>query len=310
MQSGGPWVFVIIGLALGYLTLTARRRAILARIDAIDDNGAFLPRELFLQRSFVERSLKPLIASLSQMGERLTPQGQIARLREKLTHAGYPGKGPLQSILALKVFSLVLGGLIFALLVSFGVKPNLGVAFCSLIWVFGMIAPEKWLDHRILRRRVLIARALPEVLDLITGCVECGLSFDSAIQRITERPAATGEELRSELARYLNDIRLGHCRSEALVALERRCDLYEMKGIIAALLQADQLGVGVGNILRSQSVFLRNNRRQKAQEAAMKIPVKMLFPLVFCIFPVTFLVILGPAMLRIMAAIPQMIGGG
>ncbi|MNL29477.1 Bacterial type II secretion system protein F domain protein [compost metagenome] len=169
----------------------------------------------------------------------------------------------------------------------------------GVIMLLGILVPDAWLKSRIARRQDAIIGSLPDILDLITAGTEAGLSFDAAVQRIVARPGEADRVLKGELARYLSDVRLGQPRSEALLALGSRCGVDDVKGLIAALMQADQLGVGVGGILRAQSLHLRTRRRQRAQEAAMKAPVKMLFPLVFFIFPAMFVVILGPTALRL-----------
>ncbi|MNY46529.1 Bacterial type II secretion system protein F domain protein [compost metagenome] len=149
-------------------------------------------------------------------------------------------------------------------------------------------------------------RSLPDTLDLVTSSVEAGLSFDSSVLRIVGRESAHGQEIREELGRYMTDVRMGRTRAEALNDLSRRCGVNDLEGVVAALIQADHLGVGVGQVLRTQSLHLRNKRRQRAQEAAMKAPIKMLFPLVFFIFPAMFIVTLGPAILRIMDTFQNM----
>ncbi|MGE5707799.1 MAG: type II secretion system F family protein, partial [Bacteroidota bacterium] len=170
----------------------------------------------------------------------------------------------------------------------------------GLATLAGFIGPDKWLDRKIAKRQEAIGRSLPDTLDLITAGSEAGLSFDAAVQRIVARTGQADQELRAEFARYLADVGLGQSRSDALADLACRCGVDDMKAIVAALLQADQLGVGVGSVLRVQSSGLRTRRRQRAQEEAMKAPIKMLFPMVFFIFPAIFVIILGPAGIQIM----------
>ena len=167
----------------------------------------------------------------------------------------------------------------------------------------GVAAPIMWLRGRITRRMLRIARALPDTFDLVVVSVEAGLGLEAAIARVAENTAGP---LADELRRVLGDMNLGMGRRRALQALAARVRLPAVRTLVSAILQADQTGMGIGTVLRAQGEHLRMQRRQHAEERAMKAPLKMLFPLVFFIFPSLFVVLLGPAMLSLM----QTLGGG
>lgn len=290
--------FILLGAA-GVLALAfvSGDRAIRGRVQSLSGPEGSLPRSVLLEHSFAERVLYPAMKVLAKAGSRATPDAQRKRTQLKLQQAGFTGTGAMQALLAARGFALVAGALI-----GWGValvNPRAGLAVGWLFMLLALLGPDWWLKAQIAKRQDAIVRSLPDVLDLITAGTEAGLSFDAAVQRIAARPGEADRVLKGELGRYLADVRLGQARSEALMDLGRRCGVDDAKGLVAALMQADQLGVGVGSILRAQSQHLRTRRRQRAQEAAMKAPIKMLFPLVFFIFPAMFVVILGPAGLRI-----------
>lgn len=240
---------------------------------------------------------RSLQRGLIRAGKHLTSSLQRQRLQERCEQAGWGTERALHVMLAAKAAGFGLG------LIMGWVTPwadvNLKVLAASCLALVGLLGPEVWLNRRIAERQSAIAHALPDTLDLLTASTEAGLSMDAAIQRLVSRQGKRGRELREELGRYLGDMRLGIGREEALRSLSRRCGIPEMKGVVSALLQADQLGVGAGMVLGAQSEHLRIRRRQRAQEEAMKVPIKMLFPLVFCLFPAMFAVLLGPAALRL-----------
>jgi len=268
------------------------------RVDGLTGAGGPIPpRELLLQRSFFERIVLPAVGLAAKMGLRLTSAAQRQRTQQKLEQAGLHGPSALQLILSAKALFLAAGGAVGALVVPH--NSRLGIGAGAALMLLGIFGPDRWLEAKLAKRRAAITRALPDTLDLITAGTEAGLSFDAAIQRIAARPGEHDRALKEELSRYLADLRLGRSRGEALMELGNNCGIDDMKGLVAALMQADQLGVGVGNALRTQSLHLRTRRRQRAQEAAMKAPVKMMIPIILLIFPAMFVVMLGPAGLRL-----------
>jgi tight adherence protein C len=161
----------------------------------------------------------------------------------------------------------------------------------------GLILPETWLNGKVAKRRADIQSALPDVLDLLCISVEAGLGFDAAIQKVAEKfKGPIGEEFQE----YIKEVKLGRSRVEALRGLSRRTDLDDLRSFVASLVQAEQLGISLANILRLQSEQMRYRRRQRAQEQAMKVPIKMLFPLAFFILPTIFIVLFAPVGIHLM----------
>lgn len=301
MMAIACFVAVTAVTMVGFGLATPRERDVNRRIAALvavqGSGGGYVPRQQLLEQPFVQRVLAPAIALLGKLGERLTPRAQVNLLMDRLHQAGIYTPIALQAMLAMRLVGVVLAPMVWWLVTP--LNPGAALIAAALIAIMGLSGPGLFLTKLIAARREAIVSALPDALDLITSCVEAGISFDAALMRITGRDNDAGRELREELARYLSDIRMGRPRAEALRELSRRCGVADLEGVVAALIQADQLGVGIGIVLRTQSVHLRVRRRQRAQEAALKAPIKMLFPLVFFIFPAMFVVTLGPAVLRV-----------
>ena len=255
------------------------------------------PREIMLQKSFLERGLAPFIRFLAEAARAFTPETQRMALLRSLQQAGFNRRYALEVLLAFKAFALLLGAVVVWVLA--GTTPAITWSAGLLVAAVGLCGPTFWLSSRISRRKASIVRSLPQVVDLVTACVEAGMSFDAAVQHVVPTLSEADAPLRDELAMYLADVGMGQSRQDALGDLAARCGVDELQGLVAAVLQGDQLGQGIGTTLRAQSVHLRMRRRQRAQEEAMKAPVKMLVPLVFFVFPAMFVVILGPAVLQL-----------
>lgn len=301
VMAAACFVAVTAVTMVGFGLASPRERDVNRRIAALAavqfTPGGYVPRQQLLDQPFMQRVVSPAIALLGGLGARFTPKAQVALLTEKLHQAGIYAPIGLQAMLALRLLGLILAPLLFWLIQPH--NPGAALIGAAASGLLGLSFPNLILNRLITGRREAIVAALPDALDLITSCVEAGISFDAALMRITSRDNDAGRELREEFVRYLSDIRMGRPRAEALQELSRRCAVADLEGVVAALIQADQLGVGIAIVLRTQSVHLRTRRRQRAQEAAMKAPIKMLFPLVFFIFPAMFVVTLGPAVLRV-----------
>jgi tight adherence protein C len=268
-----------------------------ARLTQLGTMQAKNLEELELQQPFFERTVRPLARRLSGIGQRLTSTTQAGRTEKRLAMAGHPGNMRTSDFLGLKTV-VALGAAAVAFLVFALIEQNLlmGVLLAVVGAGIGYMAPEFWLGRRIRARKHEILLAIPDSLDLLTISVRAGLGFDAALAKVTEKlPGPLSEEFRRALA----EIRVGKQRREALRDIVGRTEVAPLTNFIGAIIQAEQLGVSISKVLQVQSEQLRIERRQRAEEMAAKAPIKMLFPLVGCIFPSLFIVILGPAIILI-----------
>jgi tight adherence protein C len=235
---------------------------------------------------------------LNRLGS-LTPNRNVEKLTRRLETAGRPFGLTILNFLGIKfITALLLGMAGFALFVFvLHQSPVLGLLFLIIFGILGFYAPELWLSSTIRSRQRLIVRALPDALDMIVVCTEAGQSFDQALRRVSEH---WHNPLTDEFNRILAEIAFGRTRHEALNAASNRIQMNEMSNLIAAIIQADILGVSIAKVLRIQADQLRIVRRQRAEELAHQASIKMLFPLVFLIFPAMLAVLLGPAIPLIM----------
>jgi tight adherence protein C len=236
---------------------------------------------------------------LGSRARRLTPAGFVDQLERRIVLAGASGRWSIEQVLATK---LVLGGvgvLCGLTRLSSGLSAG-AVASALALPALGYLLPDTVLAGRARERQKVIRRELPDVLDQITVSVEAGLGFDAALAQA----GRTGKgPLAEELSRTMQDILIGTSRLAALSNLAQRTDVSDLRHFVAAVKQADQYGVPIAQVLRVQSKELREKRRQRAEEHAMKIPVKIVFPLILCILPAMFVVVLGPTGLRIADAL-------
>jgi tight adherence protein C len=244
------------------------------------------------------RVVAPVLNALLSLGHRYTPQGYLDKTREKLVLAGNPERLDVDQILIFKVLAAASGiawiALVFGVL---GMSGGMAVLFVGALWIASFLAPDLVISNKTKARQHEIAVQLPDVLDLLVISVEAGLGFDQAVERTASAvPGALSEEFR----RMLQETRIGATRADALRAMEERTQVPELRSFILAMLQADTFGVSIARVLRTQSDAMRARRRLRAQEKAQKAPVKMLFPLVFCIFPAVFVVVAGPAAINLM----------
>ena len=253
--------------------------------------------EYELQQPFFERALRPLIKRLARAGRRGDQGGIIARTDAKLEKAGYPGGlrgADWMGVKLLAAIAFAVLGFLLGLLLG-GVTGGL---FFALVGAgVGFMGPEFWLGRRIRSRAMGMVLQLPDALDLLTISVEAGLGFDAALAKVVEKMEGP---LVAEFRQALAEIRMGRTRRDALRDVAKRADSQPINNFIGAIVQAEQLGVPIAKVLQIQSNQLRIERRQRAEEAAAKAPVKMLFPMVGCIFPTIFIVILGPAIVTVM----------
>ena len=246
-----------------------------------------------------QRILVPALRRLGGAIRRFTPSGTADRLRVLLLHAGSPDGWDAERLLAAKTMAGIAGVVLFPVLGAF---VNLGglrlVMMTVLGGALGYLLPEMLFSSKARARQESIRRALPDSLDLLTITVEAGLSFDAALARVARE---LGGPLGEEFHRVVQEMQLGEGRIESLRGLAERTSVPEMKEFVLAMVQADIFGISVANVLEVQAIELRTKRRQHAEEKAMKVPVKMIFPLVLFIMPATFIVLVGPAAMRLMS---------
>jgi tight adherence protein C len=251
--------------------------------------------ELELARPFSERVILPLLRASAQFMSRFTPQRTLETTRRNLELAGNPNNWSATEFLGIRGLSaLLLALLTFAVAMLADAPPLQHLLFTLAMGIVGFILPGVWLGRRIARRQDEIVKALPDALDLLTISVEAGLPFDGAMQRVAEK---WDNELSRAFGRMLNEMRVGKTRREALTAMAARMDVPDVTSFVAALVQADQLGISIAKVLRIQAAQMRIKRRQRAEEKAQQAPIKMLIPMTFLIFPTILIVILGPALL-------------
>jgi tight adherence protein C len=258
--------------------------------------------------SFSERVLRPAWHAILQRLGRLAPSYNVDQLTQRLETAGRPHGLNVLNFLGLKFIAAILFGLLgFFLFDAILHQPVLlSLLFLVIFVILGFYLPNFWLSDVIRSRRRSIVRALPDALDMIVVCTEAGQSFDQALRRVGEYWRTP---LTDEFARILTEIRFGRTRREALSSAAQRIGLTEMSNLIAAVIQADELGVSIGKVLRVQADQLRTIRRQRAEELAHQAAIKLLFPLVFLVFPSMLAVLLGPAIPLIIETFSN-IGGG
>ncbi|ASN21122.1 type II secretion system F family protein [Arthrobacter sp. YN] len=285
------WLFIaIIVLPLAYFAWS---------LATVDRKGLFaIQTNLgsgFAQGAGVNVQRPPLLLGVAR---KLTPGSYEAKLDHWLAVAGRPKSMPLTKLIAMKPV-LALGGALAGTLL-FVINPVPGVVGLGLfLTVFLYFIPDLLIYNTGIKRQDAIKLEFPNTLDQMLISVEAGLGFESAMERASSQ--GTGP-LAHELMRTLQDIQVGRPRQESYEALAERCTVHDIRSFVLAVIQADKYGIGIANVLRAQAKQARVKRRQNAEEKAQKLPVKVLFPLLFCIFPVLFIVLLGPAVIRIIQA--------
>jgi tight adherence protein C len=289
----------IVGVLLIFYAMAGARQIdpVQARLSQLGSMQARTLEEIELQLPLFERTLRPLATRLSGLAQRFASPSKVSRTEKRLAMAGNPGALRTIDFLGLKlVVAVLLAGGAFLVLGLLLRNVPFGLIVAMPLAGMGFMMPEMWLSRRIKKRQKRILMAVPDTLDLLTISVRAGLSFDGALAKVVEKvPGPLSEEFRRSLA----EIRVGKTRREALRDIVGRTDVSALTKFIGAIVQAEQLGVPIAKVLGIQSEQLRIERRQRAEELAAKAPIKMLFPLVGCIFPSMFIVILGPAILLI-----------
>ena len=293
-------IFAGLGVALTVIGVATSEKKAVGRSLAALDAMRGLPAEMTdeLDRPFNERVVEPMLQRFTKLGRRFTASDSAERIQHRLDIAGNPVGWTVDRIAGLKV-----AGFGIALLLSILVTMLLGLSalwtliICVGLAMLGYVSPNLYIYQMGSNRSEQMQRDLPDALDLLTISVEAGLAFDAALSRVAK---STDGPLAQEFARVLQEMNIGMGRTNALRALGERTHIPELRSFVTAMVQADAFGIPIGQVLRIQSVEMRTKRRQRAEEKAQKVPVKILFPLMFCILPTLFLIVMGPGVISMM----------
>lgn len=291
---------VLVFLAVTSLMLGLVRRSpslIEARMQDFKTRTATIVEgEADLEVPFADRVIVPGMEALANAFTSILPARVLANIEKQLLRAGNPMTLNAYVVFWITSVALTGGFFLMAVVVVWGAVGVQQALVVLLFGAFGWMLPGMWLKGRVKMRQKFVLKSLPDALDLVTTCVEAGLGLDAALARVAEKSSGP---LADELSRMLREIAMGKMRREALAELAERMGVDELSSFINAVIQAEQLGVGIAQVLRVQSDQLRTRRRQRAEQTAHEAPIKMIFPLVLFIFPAFMLVILGPAVIRI-----------
>lgn len=251
-----------------------------------------------LDRGIVERLWGPALVRLGTLLQRASPNGTLEATRLKVDRAGSPEGLTALRFMGLRALVTAIGVIVAAAVLQGHYFPQpMNLMFALLVALFFCLVPDYWLQAKVNARERLIRRALPSTLDLLVACAEAGLGLDQAVSEVARRRPGP---LSDELNRLLREIGLGKTRAEAWRDLSHRGGVEDLRNLAAAIYQSEQLGSSIGHVLRVQADAQRRRFALRVREEAAKLPVKMMFPLVFCIFPALFMVILGPALISIL----------
>lgn len=285
---------IALSIGLGSYLLLARTRPAPASA-AADEFALSVPAPTALTTRDVDpEDIPPLFRRMQRVASALSPSDYSQRLSRRLGRAGNPRRFPAERVLAYKGFGLVAGALLG---VTFGAKYG-GVyvlAIPAVLAAAGLFLPDVLVHNVGQHRQLELQKGLPDAMDMLTLCVEAGLGFDAAVARVArnlEGPVA------EEWSRVLQEMQVGQSRTQALRSLAERTDVPELRTFVSAMIQASEMGISIGLVLREQSKEMRIKRRQRAEEKAQKLQVKILLPLISCLMPSMFIVVLGPAVIQ------------
>ncbi|MEX1262583.1 MAG: type II secretion system F family protein [Actinomycetota bacterium] len=290
------FAIVLAGLAVESGS-SEKKRALRLLESQVSGSESVNLREQELAKNFGQRVLVPVVGTAGRVARRVTPLDTRDRVAKRLQLAGGPGGWDAERVLAFKVIGAVCGvagG--FAAATVFALAPFISIVAIALLAFVGFVLPDSMLNRKVEERQKEILKTLSDTLDLLTISVEAGLSLNAAIAQVVQNVPGV---LSAEFARMLQEIQLGVPRSEAFRHLADRTDVDELNGFALAMIQADVFGVSIASVLRTQAQQLRIKRRQAAEAKAQQTPVKIVFPLVLCILPALFVVIIGPGAIQI-----------
>jgi tight adherence protein C len=295
----GIGIFIIFfGFARNAASAASTADIVAQRLQVYGGEKPLTLEEVELQKPFSERALRPMIERLGSLLSRSTPQKARADLLNKLDLAGRPGNLTPEDFGAVRIVAaavMAAVGLLIGLLLGSPVYAAISLGVGA---VLGYYLPVLWLKQKVDARRADIRKGLPDAMDLLVIAVDAGLGFDAALARVTDKYK---NALSDEFAKVLREVSLGRPRLEALDEMGRSSGVDDLHNFIQAVIQSEQFGTGIGKILRIQADEMRRKRRQRAQELAAQATLKMLLPMVGCIFPTLWIVLLGPAALILLA---------
>jgi tight adherence protein C len=289
----------VVGIVVDMMLNTKRRYAAVlqTQVGATPDSFTNL-REQELKTSALERLIFPFAGKVISSITRLTPLDLYGRTNRLIELAGNPPSMTAERIVAFKIVGAIAGlviGLVVAPVLPFkGFVPTVMIAV--LFALIGYTFPSAGLASKASKRQKEIRKAMPDTMDLLTISVEAGLGFDAALAQVVRNVPGP---LSEEIARMLQEMQIGVSRTDALRHVNDRTEVPELDGFVLSMIQADKYGVGVAKVLRAQSTELRQKRRQRAEEVAQKVPLKLLFPMIFMVLPALFIVILGPGAIKV-----------
>jgi len=294
-----------VGLAFGGLlkfrlseTPQQRLERLTATLRPLEESDLELP--------FLDRVIRPWLRKQIQTAGRLAPAQNIEKLQRSLMKAGHPHGLAVLDFLGVKLLVAMISGAIAINMLSSGKTGFLMTMLMTLaVSAIGFLLPDFWLGSRVRKRKAEISRTLPDALDMLTICVDAGAGLDSAMLKMSQK---WRNAIASEFGKVVAEIGIGLSRREALENMYMRTDVPEVGSFVAVLVQADQFGLSIANVLHGQAEQMRNRRWQRAEEEARKVPIKMLFPLIFLIFPALFAVTIGPAIPVLLQTFAELAG--
>jgi len=288
-------LMIFIGLARtpsSSTTLTVQQR-----LSVYGGEKPLSVEEIELERPFSERVMRPAIEKLGSLLSRSTPQKARQDLLNRLELAGRPGNLTPEDFAAVRLVAAAVFGALGVLIGLLLANPLYLVIALVVGVILGYYVPVLWLKQKVDARKAEIQKNLPDALDLLVICVDAGLGFDAALARVTDKYRNALSDL---LSKALREVSLGRPRLEALDEMGRNSGVEDLHNFIQAVIQSEQFGTGIGKILRIQADEMRRRRRQRAQERGAQATLKMMLPMVGCIFPTLWIVLLGPAVLILM----------
>jgi tight adherence protein C len=297
-----PLLFVVVAVSVsvGALTVWIGNGVIKANKQSGSRLASLQTRDDVMESDFSQRAVAPMMQGIGRFALRFTPTGWVGKAQHKLVLAGWAERMDGNTWAAIRIIAIVVSIVLAFIIVPLMTSTMFKLIVGGLLILIGVFGPEASLNRAIDDRRKNMEKSLPDIIDLLVISVEAGLGFEAAMGRVVQNVPG---ELSKEFQRTLQETRVGVSRKDALRNMAERTDVDDLNSFILALIQADQFGVSIARMLRVQADEMRVRRRQRIQEKAFAAPVKMIFPMLLCIFPSIFIVILGPAVINIKGAL-------